>query len=122
MKQQDDKTGSTDGKNDDVGRLFDKLGSAGAGLYQEFEPNRLPPLRQALQNPADKATEPAVPQPPPLAAVRSLRPEPPVAPVPMPTPVATGAGQTPLDQMFQRLLQAEVAAPSSGVLKRMFGR
>lgn len=121
--KQDKKIDSIDSKNDDVGRLFDKLGSAGAGLYQDFEPNRLPNARSNAQGVPVSALEPAVPQPPPLAAVRALRPEP-LAAVAAAAPVMArpAEAQTPLTDLFNRLLQAETAAPSSGVLKRMFGR
>lgn len=131
MKQQNHPQGTGSRHNDDVGRLFDKLGSGGAGLYQDFEPNRLPPASAvAVQpdsgSPAGMPSSPA-PPPPPLASVRALR-EPAAAPSPSPTVAAAAAGMagaeapTPLDELFQRLLQAEIPAPSSGVLKRMFGR
>ena len=115
-------------QNDDVGRLFDKLGSGGAGLYQDFEPGRLPAGRSSAGSTAPQASmaPPAaapVAAPPPLAAVRSLRPE--VAAVAAPVEGAAsepGAAATPLAELFQRLLQADTAAPSSGVLKRMFAR
>lgn len=99
--------------NDDVGRLFDKLGSAGAGLYQDFEPSRLPSVRQAEA--PRPAAAPAV-DAPLLAQVCSLRPEPAAEPAAAQPALAS----TPLDELFRRLLQAEAAAPSSGVLKRMF--
>jgi len=121
--KRDDKTNSNGSQNDDVGRLFDKLGSAGAGLYQDFEPNRLPSARTGVQGVPVTVAEPAVPQPPPLASVRALRPEP-VAAVIATAPTAPNptAAQSPLGELFNRLLQAETAPPSSGVLKRMFAR
>jgi len=119
--KQDKKTDSVDSQNDDVGRLFDKLGSAGAGLYQDFEPNRLPNARPSVQGVPTPAVEPAVP--PPLAAVRALRPEPvAVVMATVPAMASPTAVPSPLGELFNRLLQVETAPPPSGVLKRMFGR
>jgi hypothetical protein len=119
---------------DDVDRLFARLGSQGADAYRDFSPGKLPsrePAPAAKAEPAAEeltapvaAAEPApLPSPPPpappiLASIRPLRAE----PAPTQRPVAVAAPDSPLGDLFQRLLRADVAQPPAGPLRRMFSR
>jgi hypothetical protein len=120
---------------DDVDRLFARLGSKGADEYRDFVPGRLPAREAAVVSepvvvadvqaiPAGVVIEPpALPVPPPsppiLASIRPLRAEP-VPPASVERPA--GAPVNALDQLFQRLLQADAAPAAAGPLRRMFGR
>ncbi|MCI2244923.1 hypothetical protein L3067_09965 [Xanthomonas sp. PPL568] len=132
MSKKSKQTGAETG--DDVSSLFAKLGSSGATAYQDFSADRL----SAVEPVAVPAPAPAVPAPV-LSVVRAaVEPRPaapsPVAPPPAPAAPAapapaaavagTGSG-TPLQQLFQRLLEAgrEAAVPApGGPLKRFLTR
>lgn len=112
---------------DDVDRLFARLGSNGAEGYRDFEPGRLPVREPAVDaprepaiavtpEPAAAAAAPDAATTPILATIRPLRPEPPSR------LVAVAGADTPLADMFQRLLQAESQPAAAGPLRRMFGR
>lgn len=118
---------------DDVDRLFARLGSQGADAYRDFSPGKLPeraPAPAATAEPATAAAEeltaptaaePApLPSPPPappiLASIRPLRAE----AAPAPRQVTMAAADSPLGDLFQRLLRAEAAPVAPGPLRRMF--
>ncbi|WP_420007924.1 hypothetical protein [Xanthomonas sacchari] len=137
MSKKSKQTGAETG--DDVSSLFAKLGSSGATAYQDFSADRLSAAEPAAAPPAAPAAPvPAAPAPV-LSVVRAAIEPRPAAPVPaasLPmTPaaaaaVAPAAGTaaatgTPLQQLFQRLLEvgreATVPAPG-GPLKRFLNR
>ncbi|MET7142953.1 hypothetical protein M3S04_11105 [Xanthomonas sp. PPL139] len=133
MSKKSKQTGAETG--DDVSSLFAKLGSSGATAYQDFSADRLSAVEPAAVAPP----APAVPAPV-LSVVRAaVEPRPgaplPVAPLPLapvappaPAPAAVVAGTgsgTPLQQLFQRLLEVgrEAAVPApGGPLKRFLNR
>ncbi|MET0550080.1 MAG: hypothetical protein ABW002_12515 [Xanthomonas sp.] len=132
MSKKSKQTGAETG--DDVSSLFAKLGSSGATAYQDFSADRL-----SAAEPAAAPAAPAAPVPV-LSVVRAAVEAtpaalPPAAPLPVapaapaaPAPVAAGmaaASGTPLQQLFQRLLEAgrEAAVPPpGGPLKRFLNR
>lgn len=116
---------------DDVDRLFARLGSQGADAYRDFSPGKLPARAPAATaEPATAAAEeltvpaaaePApLPSPPPappiLASIRPLRAE----AAPASRQVTMAAADSPLGDLFQRLLRAETAPVAPGPLRRMF--
>lgn len=107
-------------QDDDVSSLFAQLGSAGgADGYQNFVPPELPSGRRST--PAEQHGEPACAHTP--AQVAPPRGEHPrdIAPSAAPAAPLSGA-PTPLEQMFRRLLQADVPMRPSGPLKQFFSR
>ncbi|MBO9882603.1 hypothetical protein [Xanthomonas sp. D-109] len=132
MSKKSKQTGAETG--DDVSSLFAKLGSSGATAYQDFSADRLSAAEPAAAPPA----APAAPAPV-LSVVRAaIEPRPaapvPAAPLPMAPAAAAAAAPaagtaaatgTPLQQLFQRLLEvgreATVPAPG-GPLKRFLNR
>ncbi|XQA63475.1 hypothetical protein ACM9XD_09075 [Xanthomonas sacchari] len=121
MSKKSKQTGAETG--DDVSSLFAKLGSSGATAYQDFSADRL------------SAAEPAAAAPPPVLSVvrAAVEPRPaaplPVAPAAPAAPVSAAvigtATGTPLQQLFQRLLEVgrEAAVPApGGPLKRFLNR
>ncbi|WP_295941255.1 hypothetical protein [uncultured Xanthomonas sp.] len=127
MSKKSKQTGAETG--DDVSSLFAKLGSSGATAYQDFSADRL-----SAAEPAAAAPPPAAPAPAPVLSVVRAAVEPrPAAPSPAaPLPAApvsaavigTATG-TPLQQLFQRLLEVgrEAAVPApGGPLKRFLNR
>ncbi|XQA65758.1 hypothetical protein ACM9XC_20440 [Xanthomonas sacchari] len=133
MSKKSKQTGAETG--DDVSSLFAKLGSSGATAYQDFSADRL-----SAAEPAAAAPPPAAPAPAPVLSVVRAAVEPrPAAPSPAaPLPVAPAAPAapvsaavigtatgTPLQQLFQRLLEVgrEAAVPApGGPLKRFLNR
>ncbi|MCW0373754.1 hypothetical protein [Xanthomonas sacchari] len=133
MSKKSKQTGAETG--DDVSSLFAKLGSSGANAYQDFSADRL-----SAAEPAAAAPPPAAPAPAPVLSVVRAAVEPrPAAPSPAaPLPVAPAAPAapvsaavigtatgTPLQQLFQRLLEVgrEAAVPApGGPLKRFLNR
>ncbi|MEL4891343.1 hypothetical protein PQU63_10395 [Xanthomonas protegens] len=131
MSKKSKQTGAETG--DDVSSLFAKLGSSGATAYQDFSADRL----SAAEPPA-ASPPPAAPAPAPVLSVvraavetRPATPSPaaPMAPAAPAAPVSaafTGtATGTPLQQLFQRLLEVgrEAAVPApGGPLKRFLNR
>ncbi|WP_295936610.1 hypothetical protein [uncultured Xanthomonas sp.] len=139
MSKKSKQTGAETG--DDVSSLFAKLGSSGATAYQDFSADRLSAAEPAAAPPAAPAAPvPAAPAPAPvLSVVRAAIESKPAAPVPAaPLPVAPAAAAaaapaagtaaatgTPLQQLFQRLLEVgrEAAVPApGGPLKRFLNR
>ncbi|MCW0413366.1 hypothetical protein NG831_18330 [Xanthomonas sacchari] len=128
MSKKSKQTGAETG--DDVSSLFAKLGSSGATAYQDFSADRL-----SAAEPAAAAPPPAAPAPAPVLSVVRAAVEPrPAAPLPV-TPAAPAAPVsaavigtatgTPLQQLFQRLLEVgrEAAVPApGGPLKRFLNR
>ncbi|UYC11484.1 hypothetical protein [Xanthomonas sp. CFBP 8445] len=135
MSKKSKQTGAETG--DDVSSLFAKLGSSGATAYQDFSADRLSAMEPVAVPPPPPA--PAVPAPV-LSVVRAAVEPRPTAPLPVappppapaapaaPAPAAAVAGTgsgTPLQQLFQRLLEAgrEAAVPApGGPLKRFLTR
>ncbi|MCW0371838.1 hypothetical protein [Xanthomonas sacchari] len=128
MSKKSKQTGAETG--DDVSSLFAKLGSNGATAYQDFSADRL-----SAAEPAAAAPPPAAPAPAPVLSVvrAAVEPRPaaplPVAPAAPAAPVSAAvigtATGTPLQQMFQRLLEVgrEAAVPApGGPLKRFLNR
>ncbi|HVJ39256.1 MAG TPA: hypothetical protein VM687_15830 [Stenotrophomonas sp.] len=119
---------------DDVDRLFARLGSQGADAYRDFSPGKLPAREKvapADATAAETLTAPdvapaaapdALPSPPPappiLASIRPLRAD----PAPAQRLVAVAAPDSPLGDLFQRLLRADAAPAAAGPLRRMFSR
>lgn len=124
MSKKSKQTGAETG--DDVSSLFAKLGSSGATAYQDFSADRLSAAEPAAAPPAAPAAPvPAAPAPV-LSVVRAAIEPRPAAPVPAVTlPMTPAATGTPLQQLFQRLLEvgreATVPAPG-GPLKRFLNR
>ncbi len=128
MSKKSKQTGVETG--DDVSSLFAKLGSSGATAYQDFSADRL-----SAAEPAAAAPPPAAPAPAPVLSVvrAAVEPRPaaplPVAPAAPAAPVSAAvigtATGTPLQQLFQRLLEVgrEAAVPApGGPLKRFLNR
>ncbi|MCW0401563.1 hypothetical protein NB688_004104 [Xanthomonas sacchari] len=128
MSKKSKQTGAETG--DDVSSLFAKLGSNGATAYQDFSADRL-----SAAEPAAAAPPPAAPAPAPVLSVvrAAVEPRPaaplPVAPAAAAAPVSAAvigtATGTPLQQLFQRLLEVgrEAAVPApGGPLKRFLNR
>ncbi|WP_295949236.1 hypothetical protein [uncultured Xanthomonas sp.] len=137
MSKKSKQTGAETG--DDVSSLFAKLGSSGATAYQDFSADRL-----SAAEPAAAAPPPAAPAPAPVLSVvrAAVEPRPaaplPVAPAAPAAPVSAAAPAapvsaavigtatgTPLQQLFQRLLEVgrEAAVPApGGPLKRFLNR
>ncbi|KAB7765984.1 MULTISPECIES: hypothetical protein [Xanthomonas] len=128
MSKKSKQTGAETG--DDVSSLFAKLGSSGATAYQDFSADRL-----SAAEPAAAAPPPAAPAPAPVLSVvrAAVEPRPaaplPVAPAAPAAPVSAAvigtATGTPLQQLFQRLLEVgrEAAVPApGGPLKRFLNR
>ncbi|WP_295918268.1 hypothetical protein [uncultured Xanthomonas sp.] len=128
MSKKSKQTGAETG--DDVSSLFAKLGSSGATAYQDFSADRL-----SAAEPAAAAPPPAAPAPAPVRSVvrAAVEPRPaaplPVAPAAPAAPVSAAvigtATGTPLQQLFQRLLEVgrEAAVPApGGPLKRFLNR
>ncbi|WP_369940317.1 hypothetical protein [Xanthomonas medicagonis] len=127
---------------DDISSLFAKLGSQGASAYQDFSGARLSvsepvvaePAPAAELQPAIEAQPPAVPAAAPaLSVVRAPAESRPVAVLPVARPLvaepaepesaapAAPSAATPLNQLFQRLLETgrdRVPSPDSP-LKRL---
>ncbi|MBB5877085.1 MULTISPECIES: hypothetical protein [Xanthomonas] len=130
MSKKSKQTGAETG--DDVSSLFAKLGSSGATAYQDFSADRLSAAEPAAATPPPAPAAPA----PVLSVVRAAieaRPAAlsPAAPLPLtpaapaPAAAAGAATGTPLQQLFQRLLEAgrEAAVPApGGPLKRFLNR
>ncbi|MXV09185.1 MULTISPECIES: hypothetical protein [unclassified Xanthomonas] len=130
MSKKSKQTGAETG--DDVSSLFAKLGSSGATAYQDFSADRLSAAEPAAATPPPAPAAPA----PMLSVVRAAieaRPAAlsPAAPLPLtpaapaPAAAAGAATGTPLQQLFQRLLEAgrEAAVPApGGPLKRFLNR
>ncbi|MCW0394224.1 hypothetical protein NG829_17590 [Xanthomonas sacchari] len=127
MSKKSKQTGAETG--DDVSSLFAKLGSSGATAYQDFSADRLSAAEPAAAPP------PAAPAPAPVLSVvrAAVEPRPaaplPVAPAAPAAPVSAAvigtATGTPLQQLFQRLLEVgrEAAVPApGGPLKRFLNR
>lgn len=113
---------------DDVSSLFAKLGSSGATAYQDFSATRLSAVESAAPAPVLSVVrapvEPRPAAPLPVAPVAPVAPAVPVAPAPVAATAGMGTG-TPLQQLFQRLLEAgrEAAVPApGGPLKRFQNR
>ncbi|KAA8918161.1 hypothetical protein CEK64_19200 [Xanthomonas sontii] len=128
MSKKSKQTGAETG--DDVSSLFAKLGSSGATAYQDFSADRL-----SAAEPAAAAPPPPAPAPAPVLSVvrAAVEPRPaaplPVAPAAPAAPVSAAvigtATGTPLQQLFQRLLEVgrEAAVPApGGPLKRFLNR
>ncbi|MBB5941605.1 hypothetical protein [Xanthomonas sp. 3307] len=130
MSKKSKQTGAEIG--DDVSSLFAKLGSSGATAYQDFSADRLSAAEPAAATPPPAPAAPA----PVLSVVRAAieaRPAAlsPAAPLPLtpaapaPAAAAGAATGTPLQQLFQRLLEAgrDAAVPApGGPLKRFLNR
>lgn len=133
MSKKSKQTGAETG--DDVSSLFAKLGSSGATAYQDFSADRLSAAEPPAASPPPAAPAPA----PVLSVVRAAVETRPAAPSPAaPLPMAPAAPAapvsaaftgtatgTPLQQLFQRLLEVgrEAAVPApGGPLKRFLNR
>ncbi|MDQ1094608.1 hypothetical protein QE400_004021 [Xanthomonas sacchari] len=110
---------------DDVSSLFAKLGSSGATAYQDFSATRLSAVESAAPAPVLSVVRgPVEPRPAAPLPVAPVAPAVPVAPAPVAATAGMGTG-TPLQQLFQRLLEAgrEAAVPApGGPLKRFQNR
>ncbi|WP_254459142.1 hypothetical protein [Xanthomonas sacchari] len=110
---------------DDVSSLFAKLGSSGATAYQDFSATRLSAVESAAPAPVLSVVRaPVEPRPAAPLPVAPVAPAVPVAPAPVAATAGMGAA-TPLQQLFQRLLEAgrEAAVPApGGPLKRFQNR
>lgn len=132
MSKKSKQTGAE--SSDDVSSLFAKLGSSGATAYQDFSTDRL-----SVAEPAAAAPPPPPAPAPVLSVVRAAvetRPAAPSPAAPLPMALATPAAPvsaavtgtatgTPLQQLFQRLLEVgrEAAVPApGGPLKRFLNR
>ncbi len=124
---------SSNGKgrgNEDVSRLFARLGTShNASGYKEFAPVALPaaasPHQVAAVAPwAPPAVSDAVVQsnPPRLAGTAAAVPAPVESPVEPASPGNDVVQPTALQQLFQRLLQADAPLPPRGPLTRLFPR
>ncbi|MBB5884918.1 hypothetical protein DYQ93_03290 [Xanthomonas sp. LMG 8992] len=132
MSKKSKQTGAETG--DDVSSLFAKLGSSGATAYQDFSAERLNAAEPAAAPPAPAAPAPVLsvvraaiePKPAALspAALLPMAPAAPAVAVPAVTAASAATG-TPLQQLFQRLLEVgrEAAVPApGGPLKRFLNR
>lgn len=107
-------------RDDDVSSLFAQLGSVGgAGSYQDFVPPELPSGRRS--KPGAPHGGSACTGMPVQAEPRRWEHPQDIVPSAAPAPPMS-VSSTPLEQMFRRLLQADVPMRPSGPLKQFFSR